>query len=269
MSLALPNVAGMSAEHVLWTINYPVGRSVIFAGPGKELSDDMARDIRLKVESKRDDVVDKVTSLRPADVVSRLQEFRLSRQKQVGVAPLEAWVGRVPEMSRGSSIGQHFTSAFLPNNRWRKLIVKPQLNQGAVTIRFADPRLTTVGRSVATLIILIAGALSFWVITNFAGLILEISDRWWPAVAGVAAIGWIVYREPIWPGFMLLVIALGAGFGRLLRIYFHLERHSLAADQPTVTYGESHRVAATSITRVVSNVHESSTITHHIPRRDT
>ncbi|MDA7937606.1 hypothetical protein N9B71_00950 [Pirellulales bacterium] len=269
VSLALPNVAGMSAEHVLWTINYPVGRSVIFAGPGKELSDDMARDIRLKVESKRDDVVDKVTSLRPADVVSRLQEFRLSRQKQVGVAPLEAWVGRVPEMSRGSSIGQHFTSAFLPNNRWRKLIVKPQLNQGAVTIRFADPRLTTVGRSVATLIILIAGALSFWVITNFAGLILEISDRWWPAVAGVAAIGWIVYREPIWPGFMLLVIALGAGFGRLLRIYFHLERHSLAADQPTVTYGESHRVAATSITRVVSNVHESSTITHHIPRRDT
>ena len=68
---------------------------------------------------------------------------------------------------------------------------------------------------------------------------------------------------------MLLVIALGAGFGRLLRMYFHLERHSLAADQPTVTYGESRRVAATSITRVVSNVHESSTITHHIPRRDT
>ena len=56
-----------------------------------------------------------------------------------------------------------------------------------------------------------------------------------------------MYREPIWPGFMLLVIALGAGFGRLLRMYFHLERHSLAADQPTVTYGESRRVAATSI----------------------
>jgi len=272
VSLALPNIAGMAVEHVLWTINYPVGRSVIFAGPGKEFSADKARDIRLEVESELDDVIEKTISSSSTDVVSRLQEFRLSRQKQAGVAPLEAWVGRVPEMSPEMSgmrsIRQHSTSAFLPNNRWRKLIVKPELSQGSVTMRFADPRLSTAGRSVATLIILIAGAWSFWAITNFAGLILEISDRWWAAVAGVGAIGWIVYREPIWPGFMLLVIALGAGFVRLLRIYFNLERHSPAADQPTVTYGESHRVAATSITRVASNVHESSTITHHIPPRD-
>ena len=268
VSLALPNIAGMSVEHVLWTINYPVGRSVVFAGPGEEFSLDMARDIRLEVESELDDVVDKITSSSSVDVVSRLQEFRLSRQKQAGVAPLEAWVGRVPEMAGGRLIGQHSTSAFLPNNRWRKLIVKPELYQGSVTMRFAEPRLSTAGRGVATLIILIAGAWSFWVITKFAGLVLEISDRWWPAVAGVGAIGWIVYREPVWPGFMLLVIALGAGFGRLLRIYFQLERHVLAADQPTVTYGESHRVAATSITRVGNNVHESSTITHHIPPRD-
>ncbi len=267
-SLALPNIAGMPVEHVLWTINYPVGRSVIFAGPGEEFSANMARDIRLKVESKLNDVIDKTISSSSADVVSRLQEFRLSRQKQAGVAPLEAWVGRVPEMSVNRSNRQYSTSAFLPNNRWRKLIVKPESYQGSVTMRFADPRLSTAGRGVATLIILIAGAWSFWAITKFAGLVLEISERWWPAVAGVGAIGWIIYREPIWPGFMLLVIALGAVFGRLLRIYFHLERHSLAADHPTVTYGERDRVAATSITRVANNVHESSTITHHIPPRD-
>ena len=268
MSLALPNIAGMSVEHVLWTINYPVGRSVIFAGPGEEFSADMARDIRSEVETELDGVIDNITSSSPADVVSRLQDFRLRRQKQAGVAPLEAWVGRVPEMSGGRLIGQHSTAAFLPNNRWRKLIIKPELFQGSVTMRFANPRFSTAGRGVATLIILIAGAWSFWAITKFAGLVLEISDRWWPAVAGVGAIGWIVYREPIWPGFMLLVIALGVGFGRLLRIYFNIERHSPAADQPTVTYGENHRVAATSITRVASNVHESSTITHHIPPRD-
>ena len=268
VSLALPNIAGMSVEHVLWTINYPVGRSVIFAGPGEEFSADMARDIRSEVETELDGVIDNITSSSPADVVSRLQDFRLRRQKQAGVAPLEAWVGRVPEMSGGRLIGQHSTAAFLPNNRWRKLIIKPELFQGSVTMRFANPRFSTAGRGVATLIILIAGAWSFWAITKFAGLVLEISDRWWPAVAGVGAIGWIVYREPIWPGFMLLVIALGVGFGRLLRMYFNIERHSPAADQPTVTYGENHRVAATSITRVASNVHESSTITHHIPPRD-
>ena len=91
VSLALPNIAGMSVEHVLWTINYPVGRSVIFAGPGEEFSADMARDIRSEVETELDGVIDNITSSSPADVVSRLQDFRLRRQKQAGVAPLEAW----------------------------------------------------------------------------------------------------------------------------------------------------------------------------------
>jgi hypothetical protein len=115
----------------------------------------------------------------------------------------------------------------------------------------------------------IAGAWFWWAITKFAGLILEIADRWLPAIAGVAAIGWIIYREPIWPGCMLLVVCLGAAISRLLR--WHVvgpDRGSLVADQPTVAYGVSHPVAASSITRVASKVHESSTITHHIPPLD-
>lgn len=274
VSLALPDVAGIPVEQVLWTINYPVNQSLIFAGPGAVLSGEKARDIRVKVEAEIDAVFDKLTRTRPEDVVSRLQEFRLVRQKQAGVAPLEAWVGGVPNTGGVGVIERKFTSAFLPNNRWGKLIVKPQINQGTVTIRFATPRLSAVGRGVTTMLIVIAGAWFWWAITKFAGLILEIADRWLPAIAGVAAIGWIIYREPIWPGCMLLVVCLGAAISRLIR--WHVvgpDRGSLVADQPTVAYGVSHPVAASSITRVASKVHESSTITHHIPprnmRRDT
>ena len=38
VSLALPGVAGIPVEQVLWTINYPVNQSLIFAGPGAVLS---------------------------------------------------------------------------------------------------------------------------------------------------------------------------------------------------------------------------------------
>ena len=55
---------------------------------------------------------------------------------------------------------------------------------------------------------------------------LAFANRWWPAVAGVLAVGWILYREPAWPGFMLLFFSAGAGLGRLLQIYAGLESYS-------------------------------------------
>jgi hypothetical protein len=62
---------------------------------------------------------------------------------------------------------------------------------------------------------------------------------------------------------MLLFLATGAGLGRLLDVYSGQEHYSLAADQPTVQHGAKHGVIASSSTRVVANMHESSTITHY------
>ncbi|MDO7688858.1 MAG: hypothetical protein MUQ67_05840, partial [Pirellulales bacterium] len=82
-------------------------------------------------------------------------------------------------------------------------------------------------------------------------------------IGGVLAVGWIIYREPAWPGFMLLFFSAGAGLGRLLQIYAGLESYLPAADQPTVQYGANHRLSISSSTRVIHSMHESSTITHY------
>ena len=132
-----------------------------------------------------------------------------------------------------------------------------------VTIRFADSPLSRVGRAVATLVVLVLGAWGCWGVSKFADVMLALANRWWPAIAGVIAVGWIIYREPAWPGFMLLFLATGAGLGRLLDVYSGQEHYSLAADQPTVQHGAKHGVSASSSTRVVADMHESSTITHY------
>ena len=263
VSLALPSVVGMPVEQVLWTINHPMSRSIRFAGPGDVLDEIESRNIRRNVQTEIDDLVTAISPALPKGVGTRLSEFRLSRQKQDGVPPLEAWVSGTADTSEASPIARQFSSAFLASNRWKKLIIQPQSARGVVTIRFADSPLSRVGRAVATLVVLVLGAWGCWGVAKFADVMLALANRWWPAIAGVIAVGWIIYREPAWPGFMLLFLATGAGLGRLLDVYSGQEHYSLAADQPTVQHGAKHGVSASSSTRVVANMHESSTITHY------
>ena len=263
VSLALPSVVGMPVEQVLWTINHPMSRSIRFAGLGDVLNEFESRDIRTNVQTEIDELVTTISPALPKGVGTRLSEFRLSRQKQDGVPPLEAWVSGTADTSEASPIARQFSSAFLASNRWKKLIIQPQSARGVVTIRFADSPLSRVGRAVATLVVLVLGAWGCWGVAKFADVMLALANRWWPAIAGVIAVGWIIYREPAWPGFMLLFLATGAGLGRLLDVYSGQEHYSLAADQPTVQHGAKHGVSASSSTRVGANMHESSTITHY------
>ena len=263
VSLAFPSVVGMPVEQVLWTINHPISRSIRFAGPGDVLNEFESREIRTNVQTEINDLITTISPALPKGVGTRLQDFRLRRRKQYGVPPLEAWVSSVASTSGASPIARQFASAFLASSRWEKLIVQPQTARGAVTIRFGNPPLARTGRSVATLLILVLGAAGCWGITKNADVMLALANRWWPAVGGVLAVGWIIYREPAWPGFMLLFFSAGAGLGRLLQIYAGLESYLPAADQPTVQYGANHRLSISSSTRVIHSMHESSTITHY------
>ena len=263
VSLAFPSVVGMPVEQVLWTINHPISRSIRFAGSGDVLNEFESREIRTNVQTEINDLITTISPALPKGVGTRLQDFRLRRRKQYGVPPLEAWVSSVGSTSGASPIARQFASAFLASSRWEKLIVQPQTARGAVTIRFGNPPLAWTGRSVATLLILVLGAAGCWGITKNADVMLALAKRWWPAVGGVLAVGWIIYREPAWPGFMLLFFSAGAGLGRLLQIYAGLESYLPAADQPTVQYGANHRLSISSSTRVIHSMHESSTITHY------
>ena len=262
VSLALPSVVGMPVEQILWTINHPMSRSIRFAGPGNVLNEYKSREIRMNVQTEINDLITTISPALPKGVGTRLHDFRLSRRKQYGVPPLEAWVSSAPSTSGISAIARQFNSAFLAKSRWEKLIIQPETTRGAVIIRFANPPLARTGRAVATLLVLVLGALGCWGVTKNADVMLALAHRWWPAVAGVLAVGWIIYREPAWPGFMLLFFSTGAGLGRLLQLYAGIESYSVAADQPTVQYGAKHSVSISSSTRVIDSMHESSTITH-------
>ncbi len=263
VSLAFPSVVGLPVEQVLWTINHPISRSIRFAGPGDILNDYESREIRTNVQTEIDDLITTMSPSLPKGVGRRLRDFRLSRRKQYGVPPLEAWVSGVSSTLGVSLIARQFASAFLASSRWEKLIVQPQTARGSVTIRFGNPPLARTGRVVATLLILVLGASGCWGIIKNADVMLPLANRWWPAVGGVLAVGWIIYREPAWPGFMLLFFSAGAGLGRLLQIYAGLESYSPSADQPTVEYGANHSLSTSSPTRVIHSMHESSTITHY------
>jgi len=217
----------------------------------------------MNVQTEIDDLITAISPALPKEVGVRLHEFRLSRRKQDGAPPLEDWVSSAPGMSGIGSIARQFGSAFLTSRRWKKLVIQPQTTRGAMTIRFANPPLSRAGRAVATLVVLVLGVWGCWGLTKFADGMLSVANRWWPAVACVIAVGWIIYREPAWPGFMLLLLSVGTGLGRLIRIYTGLEHNSLALDQPTVQYGVGHGVSVSSSTQVVGSMHESSTITHY------
>ncbi|HBU38369.1 MAG TPA: hypothetical protein DEB70_11270, partial [Planctomycetaceae bacterium] len=262
VSLALPSVVGMPVEHVLWTINHPVSRSIRFAGPGNVLNDNESREIRINVQTEINDLITTISPALPEGVGTRLHDFRLSRRKQYGIPPLEAWVSSATSTPGISAITRQFNSAFLAKSRWEKLIIKPQTARGAVTIRFANPPLARTERAVVTLLVLVLGALGCWGVTKNADVMLALAHRWWPAITGVLAVGWIIYREPAWPGFMLLFFSLGAGLGRMLQLHACIESYSPAADQPTVQYGAMRSVSISSSTRVIDSMHESSTITH-------
>lgn len=216
----------------------------------------------MNVQTEINDLITTISPALPKGVGTRLHDFRLSRRKQYGVPPLEAWVSSAPSTSGISAIARQFNSAFLAKSRWEKLVIQPETTRGAVIIRFANPPLARTGRAVATLLVLVLGALGCWGVTKNADVMLALAHRWWPAVAGVLAVGWIIYREPAWPGFMLLFFSTGAGLGRLLQLYAGIESYSVAADQPTVQYGAKHSVSISSSTRVIDSMHESSTITH-------
>ncbi len=263
VSLALPSVVGMPVEQVLWTINHPVSRSIRFAGPGDVLNEYESREVRMNVQAEIDERITTISPALPKGVGTRLYDFRLSRRKQYGVPPLKAWVSGAPSMSGDSPIARQFTSAFLASSRWEKLIIQPQTAHGAVTIRFANPPLARTGRAVATLLVLVLGAMGCWGITKNADAMLALANRWWPAIASVLAVGWIIYRELAWPGFMLLFFSAGTGLGRLVQIYVGLKSYSPAADQPTVQYGAKNSGSISSSTRVIDSMHESSTITHY------
>ena len=191
VSLAFPSVVGIPVEQVLWTINHPMSRSIRFAGPGDVLNEYESGEIRTNVQTEINDLITTISPALPKGVGTRLRDFHLRRQKQYGVPPLAAWVSSAPSTLGVSPIARQFTSAFLTSSRWEKLIIKPQTARGAVTIRFGNPPLARTGRAVATLLVSVLGALGCWGITKNADVMLAFANRWWPAVAGVLAVGWI------------------------------------------------------------------------------
>lgn len=261
VSFALPGVVGMPVEQILWTINHPVSRSVRFSGPGAVLNQNESREIRREEQAKIDDLIATISPTLPERLRLRLEVFRLSRRNTRGVPPLESWVNNAPSSFDIHHMSPQVTSPFLKSSRWEKLIIQPQTSREAITIRLADS-LAGTGRTTVTLLILVFGAWFCLGATKYPDVMLVLANRWWPALACVIATGWIIYREPAWPGLMLFLISVGAGLGRLVRLYLGLELYSIVADQPTVRYGARPGVSISASTRNIESMHESSTVTH-------
>ncbi|NDH94356.1 MAG: hypothetical protein EBZ13_07485, partial [Planctomycetia bacterium] len=95
----------------------------------------------------------------------------------------------------------------------------------------------------------VAGA-GWWSVTRRPGRTFAAASRWWPAVVGLGGIAWLLNREPLWPG-LVVVAATAVTLGtRWLRGLEEQRRPEISpAEAETIEYRRDGPAGASSVTR--------------------
>ena len=242
-----PMLTGLPTKRVIWTVDYPSRLSPRVAGAGRTATPGEASQIRLDAGAAIDQVLAGLTS-DGSLAAERIERFRSLRPP--GLSPMEAWAvvetGPSTATVNGSSIGR----LLVDDSRWSRLTLLPEPELPAVTIRFVAMAVNALGRTAATLLVFLAGAAGWWLVTRRPARTFAATSRWWPAVAGLGGIAWLVNREPLWPGILVVTLAAVTLATRWLHGRRERQRSKISpAEADTVEYRREGPAGASSVTR--------------------
>jgi len=251
LTLDLPMLTGLPVERVLWTIDHPASTPLRVSGPARRLAAAEAFEVREAAAAVVDRLFAELSAENP-EAGPRLGRLRGDRPP--GRSPLADWKAVGETVSGGGKrlprVASEIVGSPAPHARWSRLILAPGGNPPAATVRFVDPAAADPGRIAATLLVLLATAAGWWSVTRRPGRTLTAAARWWPAVAGVGSIAWLVAREPLWPGILVLGVAAVTLIDRRLRARPpRPAEQSSPADAETLEFRAGQLAAASSVTR--------------------
>ena len=242
-----PMLTGLPTKRMIWTVDHPSRLSPRVAGAGRTATPGEARRIRRDAGAAIDQLL---AGLTPGGSVTaeRIERFRGLRQP--GLSPLEAWAVVESGPSTASDKGPFIGGLRIDDARWSRLTLLPAPEQPAITLRFVVMAVDESGRTAATLLVFLAGAAGWWSVTRRPGRTFAAASRWWPAVVGLGGIAWLLNREPLWPG--ILVVAVTAV--TLTSRWLHNRRDQrhpqiAAAEAETIEYRRDGPAGASSVTR--------------------
>jgi len=253
VSFEPPMVTGLPIERVIWTLDYPASQALRVAGEGRTVTAAEARQLRGEASAAIDRLLADLTAGGSAAATRRIEQFRSLRQPDW--SPLEAWAaGGTGRRDAGTAwsrgITQSNSQPAAGDPRWSRLTLLPTPGRPAITVRFVSLSATDSGRTAATLLVLLAGAAGWWSVTRRPGRTFAAASRWWPAVVGLGGIAWLLTRQPLWPGFLVVAGAAATLVDRWLRF----RRSGLPpavppAEAETIEYRRKSPIGASSVTR--------------------
>mgnify|MGYP001557406931 CR=1 FL=1 len=252
VSFEPPLLTELPIERMIWTLDYPASHSPLVAGEGRTARPAEAGRIRGEASAAIDRLLAAFTPQGPGAAASRIERFRGLRRPEW--SPLEAWAaGRqsqaaAEEWTRG--IQPLPGGRLLDDPRWSRLTLLPSPGRPAVTVRFRPRSAEDSGRTAATLLVFLAGAAGWWSVTRRPGRTFAAAARWWPAVAGLGGVAWLLAREPLWPGVMVVAVVAATLADRWLRACRErLPPAVSVAEAETIEYRRDSAVGASSVTR--------------------
>ncbi len=242
-----PMLTGLPTKRVIWTVDHPARLSPRVAGAGRTTTTIEANRIRREAGAAIDKLL---AGLTPSGTVAaeRFERFRSLRQP--GLSPLEAWAVVESGLPAASDDGPSVGGFLVDDSRWSRLTLLPAPEQPAITVRFVAITANESGRTAATLLVFLAGAAGWWSVTRRPGRTFAAASRWWPAVVGLGGIAWLLNREPLWPG-LVVVAATAVTLGtRWLRGLEEQRRPEISpAEAETIEYRRDGPAGASSVTR--------------------
>jgi hypothetical protein len=242
-----PMLTGLPTKRVIWTVDHPSSLSPRVAGAGRTTTTSEAKQIRGEAGAAIDELL---AGLTPSGSVAaeRIERFRSLRQP--GLSPLEAWAVVEPSLPAASDNTPSVGGFLGDDSRWSRLILLPAPEQPVVTVRFVAMTANQSGRRAATLLVFLAGAAGWWSMTRRPGRTFVAVSRWWPAVVGLGGIAWLLNREPLWPGIVVVAVTAVTLVTRWLQGIRERRQPAISpAEAETIEYRRDSPAGASSVTR--------------------
>jgi len=245
-----PMLTGLRTKRVIWTVDYPSRLSPRVAGAGRTTTTSEAKRIRGEAGAAIDQLLAGLTTSGSV-AADRIERFRSLRQP--GLSPLEAWAVVESDLPAGSGNGPSVGGFLVDDSRWSRLTLLPAPEQPAITVRFVAMTANDSGRTAATLLVFLAGAAGWWSVTRRPGRTFAVASRWWPAVVGLGGIAWLLNREPLWPGIVVVAATAVALAARWLQGLREQQQPVIPpAEAETIEYRRDGPAGASSVTHTAA-----------------
>jgi len=193
-----PLIVGLPCTRLLWTLRSPRGLPLRVAEPAVVVdADALAAERAAAVQRLAGDFA---RALAAADVpeLERLRDFLRLRAEQAAVPPS---LGRGTIGSNGVAPGEFFPAAY----------VVMQQTDRPLTIRAARQADSTVpSRAITTLATIAIGGAALRIARQQRREWRRVGRWFFPCIAGLIGVVWLLALAPAWPGGLLVAYALGA-----------------------------------------------------------